>query len=46
MAHGYNFLYNGDFAGDGYIYISVDGRGTPAPKEPHGVNQFIEILVG
>ena len=32
MAHGYNFLYNGDFAGDGYIYISVDGRGTPAPK--------------
>jgi dipeptidyl-peptidase-4 len=30
--NGYNFLYNGDFAGDGYIYISVDGRGTPAPK--------------
>ncbi|HEY2727350.1 MAG TPA: prolyl oligopeptidase family serine peptidase, partial [Parafilimonas sp.] len=28
----YNFLYNGDFAGDGYIYISVDNRGTPAPK--------------
>jgi dipeptidyl-peptidase 4 len=28
----YNFLYNGDFAGDGYIYVSVDGRGTPAPK--------------
>ena len=28
----YNFLYNGNFAGDGYIYISVDGRGTPAPK--------------
>ncbi len=28
----YNFLYNGDMAGDGYIYISVDGRGTPAPK--------------
>lgn len=28
----YNTLYNGDFAGDGYIYISVDGRGTPAPK--------------
>jgi dipeptidyl-peptidase-4 len=27
-----NFLYNGDFTGDGYIYISVDGRGTPAPK--------------
>jgi len=29
---GFNFLYNGNFAGDGYIYISVDGRGTPAPK--------------
>ena len=26
------FLYNGDMAADGYIYISVDGRGTPAPK--------------
>ncbi|MCU7693163.1 S9 family peptidase [Haoranjiania flava] len=25
-------LYNGDFSGDGYIYISVDSRGTPAPK--------------
>ncbi len=30
--NGYNFLYNGNFAGDGYIYVSVDGRGTPAPK--------------
>jgi dipeptidyl-peptidase-4 len=28
----YNFLYNGNMANDGYIYISVDGRGTPAPK--------------
>jgi dipeptidyl-peptidase-4 len=28
----YNFGYNGDMADDGYIYISVDGRGTPAPK--------------
>ncbi len=27
-----NFLYTGNFAGDGYIYISLDGRGTPAPK--------------
>lgn len=26
------FLYNGDMAGDGYIQISLDGRGTPAPK--------------
>lgn len=28
----YNFLYNGNMAKDGYIYMSVDGRGTPAPK--------------
>lgn len=25
-------LYNGNMADDGYIYISVDGRGAPAPK--------------
>ncbi len=25
-------LYQGDLAKDGYIYISVDNRGTPAPK--------------
>ncbi len=25
-------LYNGDIAADGYIQISLDGRGTPAPK--------------
>ncbi len=29
---GINPLYNGDMARDGYIYISVDNRGTPAPK--------------
>ncbi len=29
---GNNGLYVGDFAGDGYIYISLDGRGTPSPK--------------
>ncbi len=29
---GQNRLYNGDMAQDGYIYISVDNRGTPAPK--------------
>ncbi len=29
---GYNFLYNGSMSDDGYIYISLDGRGTPAPK--------------
>jgi dipeptidyl-peptidase-4 len=29
---GYNFLYNGDMRKDGYIHVSVDNRGTPAPK--------------
>jgi len=29
---GNNFLYTGDMAADGYIYLSVDNRGTPAPK--------------
>jgi dipeptidyl-peptidase 4 len=29
---GRNFLYLGDMAKDGYIYISMDNRGTPAPK--------------
>lgn len=29
---GYNFLYAGDMAKDGYIYASIDGRGTPAAK--------------
>ncbi|RZM23417.1 MAG: S9 family peptidase [Pedobacter sp.] len=27
-----NGNYNGDLAQDGYIYISLDNRGTPAPK--------------
>ena len=27
-----NRLYKGDMAKDGYIYISLDNRGTPAPK--------------
>lgn len=27
-----SFLYDGDIAADGYIQISLDGRGTPAPK--------------
>ena len=27
-----NFLYAGNMADDGYIYISLDNRGTPAPK--------------
>ena len=27
-----NYLYNGDMALDGYIYISIDNRGTPVPK--------------
>ncbi|CAN5637657.1 S9 family peptidase [soil metagenome] len=29
---GNNRLYAGDMAADGYIQISMDGRGTPAPK--------------
>ena len=29
---GNNFLYNGDMAKDGYIYMSVENRGTPALK--------------
>ncbi|HEY5689672.1 MAG TPA: S9 family peptidase [Yeosuana sp.] len=27
-----NYNYNGNMADDGYIYISLDNRGTPAPK--------------
>ena len=27
-----NWFYNGNMAKDGYIYISLDNRGTPAPK--------------
>jgi len=27
-----NFLYAGDMREDGYIYISIDNRGTPVPK--------------
>jgi dipeptidyl-peptidase-4 len=27
-----NSLYTGDMAADGYLYVSVDNRGTPAPK--------------
>ena len=29
---GRNFLYAGDMPKDGYIYISVENRGAPAPK--------------
>ncbi len=29
---GQNFLYTGDMQKDGYIYMSVEGRGAPAPK--------------
>jgi dipeptidyl-peptidase 4 len=29
---GMNFLYAGDMRADGYIYISVENRGAPAPK--------------
>ncbi len=29
---GMNRLYNGSMADDGYIYMTIDNRGTPAPK--------------
>ncbi|WP_235832993.1 S9 family peptidase [Arcticibacter tournemirensis] len=29
---GFNRLYEGDMANDGYIYMSVENRGAPAPK--------------
>lgn len=29
---GNNGLYTGDMAKDGYVYITIDNRGTPAPK--------------
>lgn len=29
---GRNRLYNGDMSADGYVYVSIDNRGTPAPK--------------
>lgn len=29
---GYNFLYAGNMPNDGYIYISIENRGAPAPK--------------
>jgi dipeptidyl-peptidase-4 len=29
---GRNYLYLGDMTKDGYIYITLDNRGTPAPK--------------
>ncbi len=27
-----NYLFNGDLAQEGYIYMSIDNRGTPVPK--------------
>ena len=29
---GFNFLYAGDMRAEGYIYVSVENRGAPAPK--------------
>lgn len=29
---GFNYLYKGSMAEDGYIYVSMDNRGTPVPK--------------
>jgi len=45
--NGRNFLYQGDMQGDGYIYISIDGRGTPAPKGAawrHSIYKKVGIL--
>jgi dipeptidyl-peptidase-4 len=28
----FNFMYKGNMARDGYFYIAIDNRGTPAPK--------------
>lgn len=30
--NGRNFLYQGDMPADGYVYVSIDGRGTPSLK--------------
>jgi hypothetical protein len=37
---GWNGLYVGDMAADGYIYVSLENRGTPAPKDENGENLF------
>lgn len=29
---GWNYLYTGDMAEDGYLYVSLENRGTPSPK--------------
>ena len=29
---GNNFLYQGNMAQDGYVYVAIDNRGTPVPK--------------
>ena len=45
--NGRNFLYQGDMQNDGYIYISIDGRGTPAPKGAawrHSIYKKVGIL--
>lgn len=30
--HSNNFVYEGDMRADGYVYVCMDNRGTPAPK--------------
>ncbi|WP_429736412.1 S9 family peptidase [Arachidicoccus sp.] len=46
--NGRDFLYNGNMqAPDGYIYISIDGRGTPSPKGTawrHSIYKKVGIL--
>lgn len=45
--NGRNFLYQGDMQKDGYIYVSIDSRGTPAPKGTawrHSIYKKVGIL--
>ncbi|MDE1193497.1 MAG: S9 family peptidase [Arachidicoccus sp.] len=44
---GRNFLYDGDIQKDGYIFMSIDSRGTPAPKGAawrHSIYKKVGIL--
>lgn len=47
FGQGQNFLYKGDFPGDGYIYVSFDNEGSPAPRGAnwrHSIYKNIGIL--
>ena len=40
-----NHLFTGDMAEEGYIYMSIDNRGTPPQRVVHGARVFIVKLV-